>query len=157
MKIAIIRDIKGKKSTQGVLFVNGVHVGYTLEPQHYQDDKLPCVKGCIPSGCYPVKLNYSSHFRGYRPYLSHIKGYEGVMIHEGNNALDTLGCILVAKNRTTKGIQGCKVLLDSIMKEINEDDVNKIPTSIVLLDNWDKIDEYESWFPASIITDTKFA
>lgn len=66
----------------------------------------------IPTGRYKVTLavqspkfkNYKQYAfcKGYLPRLIDVPGYEGVLIHIGNYAKDTDGCILVGRN-TVKG------------------------------------------------------
>lgn len=63
----------------------------------------------IPRGRYEVSLRtpspkysqipwYRELTGGYMPRLLCVKGFEGVLIHPGNTAADTLGCILVGQN-----------------------------------------------------------
>ena len=62
----------------------------------------------IPTGRYKVTLKVQSprfskkemyqFCKGYLPRLVNVIGYEGVLIHVGNTAKDTEGCILVGKN-----------------------------------------------------------
>jgi len=61
----------------------------------------------IPTGRYEITLTYSPKFakrpfgkkyKGLLPYINKVKGYEGVRIHPGNTAKDTLGCVLVGRN-----------------------------------------------------------
>lgn len=64
----------------------------------------------IPSGTYVVNMNtispkyslkpwYFKNCHGGRvPRLENVPGYSGVLIHTGNTAKDTAGCLLVGKN-----------------------------------------------------------
>lgn len=67
----------------------------------------------IPAGTYDVTLAiqspkfvtyeyYRDFCQGYLPRLIGVKGYEGVLIHKGNKASQSAGCILVGFN-TVKG------------------------------------------------------
>ena len=67
---------------------------------------------CIPVGRYQVTLGVKSPrfsqvaqykaCNGYLPRLLNVPAFEGVLIHIGNTARDTDGCILVGRN-TIKG------------------------------------------------------
>ena len=67
---------------------------------------------CIPSGRYQVTLGVKSprfskvaQYKacdGYLPRLLNVPAFDGVLIHIGNTARDTDGCILVGRN-TIKG------------------------------------------------------
>lgn len=67
----------------------------------------------IPAGTYDVTLSiqspkfsqyeyYRDFCKGYLPRLIGVKGYEGVLIHKGNKASQSAGCLLVGYN-TIKG------------------------------------------------------
>ena len=66
-------------------------------------------KTAIPTGRYRITLKVQSpKFRsrswarfcdGYLPRLEGVKGFEGVLVHCGNTAQDTSGCLLVGENR----------------------------------------------------------
>ena len=63
---------------------------------------------CIPSGRYQVTLGVKSPrfsqvaqykaCSGYLPRLLNVPAFDGVLIHIGNTARDTDGCILVGRN-----------------------------------------------------------
>ncbi|MBQ0103005.1 MAG: hypothetical protein KBS99_02375 [Prevotellaceae bacterium] len=87
--------------TIGKLYVNGVYFCNTLEPPYKvinkQSDKL---KGgtAIPEGNYRIVMSPSQKFKTKMPFLVGVPHFTGIMIHPGNTAADTLGCILVGKN-----------------------------------------------------------
>jgi len=49
----------------------------------------------IPAGTYEIALNESPKFGKIMPRLLNVPGFSGILIHSGNDAEDTLGCILV--------------------------------------------------------------
>lgn len=93
-------------STIGSLALDGVVLHpdgfWVLEPPR-RDDKLQC----IPTGIYTVDLGPSLRF-AHKPWYQHynavphvqdVPGFEGILFHPGNDARDTLGCLLVGLKR----------------------------------------------------------
>ncbi len=119
MKLLLKRTAKKENYTIGNLYVNDVFFCNTLEDKdrglHSTQSLLEIqskkVYGqtAIPYGTYKIDMNtISSKFKdrswakfcgGKLPRLIDVKGYEGVLIHVGNKAEDTLGCILVGENK----------------------------------------------------------
>lgn len=120
MKILIDRKWKKEEYTIGKLYVDGVFFSNTLEdkdrslinsmsPEEIKKKKK-AGETAIPTGTYKIRMNISSprfsksnwyikNCNGARmPRLKDVPGYDGVLIHCGNTAKDTEGCILVGKN-----------------------------------------------------------
>jgi hypothetical protein len=76
--------------TLGVLFVNNKYFCYTLEPSW----KNNYFNSCIPDGTYKVQ-HYTSQKFGKCLIVQGAPGRSGILIHKGNVATDTTGCILV--------------------------------------------------------------
>lgn len=113
------RFAKKDKYTIGRLYLDGRYFCDTLEDtdRGLSDDMSvgeileAKVKGAtaIPTGEYRVTLQVASpRFRsraqygfckGKLPRLVKVKGFDGVLIHAGNTAGDTEGCILVGQNK----------------------------------------------------------
>jgi hypothetical protein len=119
MKLLLKRRFKGESYTIGSLYVDGVYFCDTLEDtdrgltQSMPLSEIRKLKiagqTAIPTGTYKVVTNvvspkYSTR-EAYRfcggkvPRLLDVPGYEGVLIHIGNYAKDTEGCILVGENK----------------------------------------------------------
>lgn len=118
MELKLKRIAKKEKYTIGRLFIDGQYFCDTLEDKdrglRQEDGEDECkrkkVKGAtaIPTGRYRVSLGiYSIRFGkqekykfcdGFLPRLVNVPAYEGVLIHIGNTAKDTEGCILVGRN-----------------------------------------------------------
>lgn len=119
MRLTLERRYKLKDYTIGRLFVDGVYFCDTLEDTDRGLTSSMSVtsirakkvagKTSIPTGKYFVDMaTVSPRFRlrkwakangGRVPRLQGVKGFEGVLIHPGNTAADTEGCIIVGKNK----------------------------------------------------------
>ena len=119
MKLLLDRIYKGPNYTIGKLYINGVYECDTLEDvdrgltsqMSLDEIKYKKIYGntAIPTGTYIVNMNtvspkfkdraWAKPYNGILPRLEKVLGYEGVLIHVGNKAEDTLGCILVGENK----------------------------------------------------------
>lgn len=120
MKLLLRRVALRATYTVGRLYADGVKLCDTLEECVRDlnrngtfdngETKIPG-RTAIPYGTYRVTLGVQSpKFRtraayrfcdGYLPRLLDVPHFEGVLIHIGNTADDTEGCILVGENRRT--------------------------------------------------------
>lgn len=94
MTITVQRKSYTPLSTQGEMFLDGVHECYTLEPRRDQSQGKPY---CIPAGTYPWSKKISLHFGFKTIWLSNVLGFTDIEIHPGNFPLDTHGCTLVGE------------------------------------------------------------
>jgi hypothetical protein len=111
MKIKVIRETFTDKSTIGSLYLNDVFFCYTLEDKDRgleQSQSLIIIQAkklfgitAIPYGKYPLIVNKSPKFGRLLPRLQGIKGFDGVLIHRGNSAEHSHGCILVGYKKGT--------------------------------------------------------
>ena len=119
MKLELIRRYCGNGYTIGSLLMDGVKFCDTLEDTDrgltsvMTPWEISCrkIKGrtAIPVGTYFVDMQtVSERFKGRKwakahggrvPRLQGVRGFAGVLIHVGNTAADTDGCILVGFNK----------------------------------------------------------
>ena len=120
MRLTVERRYKCNGYTIGRLLIDGVRFCDTLEDADrgladtmtLDEIKAKKIKSmtAIPTGVYKVTLNvkspkfgnkqfYHNVCRGKLPRLLDVKGFDGVLIHCGNTAKDTDGCILVGENK----------------------------------------------------------
>jgi hypothetical protein len=122
MKLRLKRIALRETYTIGQLYVDNHYFCDTLEDKvrdiNKDGDLLDAGEGkvasqtAIPYGTYEVTLKVKSpRFSqkpaynwcdGYLPRLLNVKHFDGILIHAGNTAEDTVGCILVGEN-TIKG------------------------------------------------------
>lgn len=85
-------------------------------------------KTAIPTGTYEVTMKVKSpkfstidYYRdfcdGYMPRLLNVPGFEGVLIHRGNNDDNTEGCLLVGDNTSKGGLSNSKREWEKLMKK----------------------------------------
>lgn len=121
MELLLRRIARRDTYTIGHLYIDGKYFCDIIEDKDrgLRQDMQPSViratkrKGvtAIPTGRYRVTLDvrsqkfsqkkYEKNYGfcdGYLPRLINVPGFEGVLIHVGNTAKDTEGCLLVGKN-----------------------------------------------------------
>lgn len=100
MKLRVERLWKKPAYTVGRLFVDGKFFCNTLEDtvRDLSNEKKVYGKTAIPYGEYKVVYNWSPKFGRNLPRLLNVPVFEGILIHPGNTADDSAGCILVGRN-----------------------------------------------------------
>lgn len=115
--------------TIGRLYVNGEFFSNTLEDKVIDVNKNGVFDGnekkvygesAIPYGTYKVIFNESSKFGRKLPRLLNVPHFEGILIHPGNTAKDSLGCILVGKNTSKGMLTESRATSDKLNKLIEE-------------------------------------
>lgn len=108
MKITLKRVALQDTYTIGKLYIDGQYFCDTIEDKVRDlnkdgvfDDGEVKIKGktAIPYGTYEVVWTYSPRFGKYTPRLLNVNSFDGVLIHSGNTAEDTEGCIIVGQNK----------------------------------------------------------
>ncbi len=101
-QLTVKRLAKNSAYTIGKLYINNEYFCDTLEDT--VRDIAPDGTGkvyartAIPEGSYSVILAQSPRFKRLLPRLIDVPYFAGVLIHSGNTAEDTHGCILVGTN-----------------------------------------------------------
>lgn len=99
MRLELHRIKLGDHATLGNLYVDGALFCHTLEDvvRDLGPDGAGKVYGetAIPAGTYEVILNLSQRFGRVMPRLVGVPFFTGILIHKGNTAANTHGCILV--------------------------------------------------------------
>lgn len=144
MKLTLKRIAKKNTYTIGKLYVDDVYFCDTIEDKDRgltQDMPLSEIKRkkipnltAIPTGTYKIAMNiispkYSNYnrypyvkpFEAKMPRLINVPGYEGVLIHAGNTAEHTSGCLLVGQNKIVGKVINSQVtwtkLMNILLKE----------------------------------------
>ena len=74
----------------------------------------------IPEGRYAVVITFSPKMKKWLPLLLGVPMFEGIRIHAGNTAKDTLGCILVGMNLTVGMVLNSTIWVERLKKKIGE-------------------------------------
>lgn len=121
MKIEVKRIALKDKYTIGHMYIDGKFVCDTLEDKvrdlnkngKFDNGEVKIPKEtAIPYGTYNVTMNiqspkysnyakypYAKKYNAFMPRLQNVPSFEGVLIHAGNTADHTSGCILVGENK----------------------------------------------------------
>lgn len=126
MRILLQRHALKAGYTIGRMEINGRYFCDTLEDtdrglrESMTEDEIAAlkVKGAtaIPTGTYRIDMQTRSpRFGRVLPRLVSVKGYAGVLIHSGNTAADTEGCILVGENRERGKVLNSRATLEDLL------------------------------------------
>ena len=108
MKLQLKRIALQDTYTIGKLYIDGEYFCDTIEDKVRDlnkngvfDNGEVKVKGktAIPYGQYEIAWAYSQRFKRYTPRLLNVNSFDGVLIHAGNTAQDTEGCIILGQNK----------------------------------------------------------
>jgi len=91
--------------TIGELRYNGKFFCHTLEDVVRPTGQHVANETAIPAGTYPVTIDRSPTFRMLTPRLGGALAGRGVLIHPGNDAKDTRGCILVGFSKLPSNVK----------------------------------------------------
>ena len=140
MKLTLKRIYTCKDYTIGHLYVDGSYICDTLEDTDRMLDSSMTldqiakikVKGmtAIPTGRYKVLMNivspkyskskyYMNICKGRVPRLDNVPGYSGVLIHVGNTAADTEGCLLLGYNKVKGQVLNSKVAFENVYNKLS--------------------------------------
>lgn len=125
--IITLRRIAMKDTyTIGKLYIDGVYFCDTVEDKDrglndsMEESTIKSRKvygeTAIPLGTYKVEITYSPKFKKNLPLLYNVKGFEGIRIHSGNTAKDSLGCIIVGKNKKVGMVLDSRSTMTKLMK-----------------------------------------
>lgn len=129
MKLTLLRIFKSSNYTIGKFFIDGEYFCDTLEDTVRElpvtcpntPKGRPCIcrekvysQTAIPAGTYRITMQQSPRFHRTLPYLHDVPHFLGVLIHSGNTAGDTAGCILVGRNKVKGQMVESRVTSDKL-------------------------------------------
>lgn len=129
MKLRLERLWPKKDYTVGRLYVDDRLFCNTLEDRIVDknkngvfdgDEKKVYGESAIPYGTYKIIYNWSPKFGRNLPRLLSVPHFEGILIHPGNTAADSAGCILVGKNTEVGRLTNSRYISDELNKLIDE-------------------------------------
>ena len=140
MELKVKRLFKKSEYTIGKMYIDGKYFCDTVEDTDRDiscNMPLPIIKGvkvygqtAIPTGTYNVSLTYSPKFRKVLPLIENVKGFDGVRIHSGNTAADSLGCIIVGENKIKGGVINSRATMEKLMNRLSSERVRHITIKI---------------------------
>lgn len=130
MEIQLKRIARKSTYTIGRLSVNGKYFCDTIEDCDRLYLRKPKVKGetAIPCGRYEITQNvFSNRFGnktfyknlcgGFLPRLLNVPLFDGVLLHCGNSANDSSGCIIIGMNKVVGKVVDSQKTYTKLMKD----------------------------------------
>lgn len=142
MKLELERRFLGESYTIGSLSIDGKKFCDTLEDMVRDlnkngvfdgDEKKVYGETAIPYGTYDVVVDYSPKFKRELPRLQNVKHFEGILIHRGNTAEDSAGCILVGENKVKGKVVNSTPYEKELVRILKEAQDRKEPITIKIV------------------------
>lgn len=115
-QLLLKREIFTQNSTIGRLFIGDQFECFVLE------DRVRPAKikheTAIPAGKYQVVLAFSNRFQKVLPRLLNVPNYDGILIHPGNTAADTSGCLLPGRTRNVDFVGDSRTAFNQLFKKL---------------------------------------
>lgn len=127
MKLLLERKWPKSTYTIGRLYVDGELFCNTLEDRVADinkngvfdgDEKKIYSETAIPYGTYKVVYEWSPRFGRNLPRLLNVPSFSGILIHSGNTAKDSSGCILVGLNKQVGRLEQSRYYSDLLNRKI---------------------------------------
>lgn len=138
MELELRRIARKETYTIGKLSIDGEDFCDTIEDrdrslsQEMPEHKIKEIKvygqTAIPTGRYKVDMNtvslrfkersWAKPYDGKLPRLIGVPGFEGVLIHVGNTAQDSSGCVLVGVNSIVGRVMNSTATFHNLMKRL---------------------------------------
>lgn len=132
----------GDSYTIGSLSIDGKKFCDTLEDKVRDlnkngvfdgDEKKVYAETAIPYGTYDIVVDYSPKFKRELPRLQNVKHFEGILIHRGNTAEDSAGCILVGENKVKGKVINSTPYERELVRILKEAQGRKEPITIKIV------------------------
>lgn len=132
----------GESYTIGSLSIDGKKFCDTLEDRVRDlnkngvfdgDEKKVYGETAIPYGTYDVVVDYSPKFKRELPRLQNVRHFEGILIHRGNTAEDSAGCILVGENKVKGKVINSTPYEKELVRILKEAQDRKEPITIKII------------------------
>lgn len=129
MKLRLERKYFKDTYTIGNLYIDGTFFCNTLEDKNRDLNKngkfdngeaKVYTETCIPFGTYDVKITFSPKFKRELPWLQNVPSFTGILIHRGNTAKDSAGCILVGENKAVGKVLNSTPYEEKLVKMMKE-------------------------------------
>jgi hypothetical protein len=142
MKLELERRFLGESYTIGSLSIDGKKFCDTLEDRVRDlnkngvfdgDEKKVYGETAIPYGTYDVVVDYSPKFKRELPRLQNVRHFEGILIHRGNTAEDSAGCILVGENKVKGKVINSTPYEKELVRILKEAQDRKEPITIKIV------------------------
>lgn len=138
MELLLKRIAKKPTYTIGKLYIDGEYFADTLEDRDRgltQDMDLEDIlrikvygETAIPTGTYRIDMNtispkfkdrsWAKPYKGKIPRLLNVPGFDGVLLHPGNSANDSLGCVLVGNNTQVGKVLNSQAVFKRLMQKL---------------------------------------